>query len=160
MCRRISAVLNFLNVSIDERNNQTFYKRYSNTGLVYQIDYPDGGHKYFRYRGFAVNGYVFYKVDLITDQRGTQTFFGYDETDENHGGSGYAGLLTSVTRKYVNGYNNLGTNPGERIRLFYDNLDRVITSIDPRGVTESSAYNPRGQVTRVTHGADNTHVDL
>ncbi len=146
----------FLFQTTDERQRATVYHRYSNTGFLYQVDYPDGGHTTYGYQGFSHNGFAFYKVQVVTDQRGAQMIYGYDETDVAHGGSGYPGLLTSVTRSYNDGYGNVKQ---EKTLLYYDGWDRVVKSVDARNVTEEFAYNNRHQLTKVTHDADGTHVD-
>ncbi len=140
----------------DERGQQTTYKRYPNTGLLNEVDYPDGSKETYVYSGWTVNGNTFYKVYSHTDKRGAQTINGYDETDANHGGSGHVALLTSVTRSYTN---SAGASTSERTALYYDGLDRLVQSVDPRGVTTQFAYNGRHQLTRTTHASDGTHVD-
>jgi RHS repeat-associated protein len=141
----------YLAQTTDERGNSVVYHRISNTGLVFQIDYPDNTHEYFAYRGFVLNNAAFYKVSVYTDQRGAQTIYGYDENDVNHGGSGHIGLLTSVTQKYADGVVNGGAPRTERTALYYDGYDRMVKYVDQRGVTDTFTYTGRDQITAVTH---------
>ena len=136
----------------DERNNVTTYYRHPNTGLVYEIDYPDGGKELFQYHQFNYNGNDFYKVSTHQNKLGGQILYNYDEA--NHGGSGYPGLLTSVTRCYAVGSNVTQ----ETTKFYYDGLDRVITTVDPLLVITTFAYNGRHQLIQTTHAADNTSV--
>lgn len=135
----------------NERNQYTVYHRHSDTGLVCQIDYPaDGGYSYFTYHSFGGNGGAFYKVEYATDQRGARVDYHYDEPPTsaiNHGGSGYPGLLTSVTRNHDNA-------PTETTQLIYDGWDRLIQSIDPRGLREQFYYNARHQLVQIVHLSD------
>ena len=137
----------YLSQVTDERGQSITYYRDSTTGLVNEIDYPDGGKEIFHYQPFNVNGHTFYKASFHQDQRGAKITYGYDEA--NHGGSGFAGLLTSVTRNY--------TSPGstavvsETTTFVYDGLDRLQKTTDPRGISESFTYNARHQLLSVTH---------
>ncbi len=147
----------FLYSRTNEQGQTTYYHHTpfdgndsSQTGLVRWIAYPDGGREYFWYQAFNYNGSTFYKLAIHQNQLGAQVYYTYDQA--GHGGSGYRGLLTSVTRYYADGFGNV---PGETTSIYYDPIDRVSQRVDPRGVTDSYTYNGRHQVLTDLHGDGN-----
>ncbi len=148
----------YLYSKTNERGQTTYYHHThfdgndtSETGLIRWIQYPaDGGCEYFWYQAFNYNGYTFYKLAIHQNQLGAQVYYIYDQS--GHGGSGYPGLLTSVTRYYADGFGHV---PGETTQIYYDSTDRVSKRVDPRGVTDSYTYNGRHQLLTDLHGDGN-----
>ena len=141
----------------DERGNQTTYQRYSNTGFVYEIDYPPGGGvERLDYTPFIVNGNYYYKVWHRYTKLGATITYNYG----NNGGSGHGDLLISVNRTYLD-TGSPGVAPvshSETTTFHYDPLDRVDQTTDQRGVSDVFTYDGRHQLTQVKHTADNTAI--
>ncbi len=135
----------------DERNQSTVYQRYTNTGLVYEIDYPDGTKESYQYQAFPGVLTTYFKVSACTTRLGATITYTYGN---GNGGSGRSDLLTAVSRAY----NGL---PAETTQFYYDNLDRMNKTVGPgpKNVTESYTYTGRHQLAQVLHAADGSHVD-
>ena len=133
----------------DERQQTTKYYRYTNTGYVYQIDYPDHSHEYFTYTSPFSGPYSsYYKIQTYTNRLGAIFTFNYGQNDD---GNGPADLLKSVQRVYKDAWNASHT---ETITYSYRSYDRVKSVRDQNQVIETYSYDPRGHVTQVTHTSD------
>ena len=134
----------FLYRVTNETAHSTIYLRDVNK-RVRQINYPDGTYETFSYNDFG---------QVLTHRMtsgGTETFH-YDE-----GISPPRGLRTS----YVPPATPSDPNPENHPAIYhYGPGDRVDYVLDPRGNKTSFQYNPRGQVTRVTHenSGDNSFI--
>ena len=143
----------FVTSTTDERNQTTIYYRYTNTGYIYQIHYPDNSNEYFTYTPFSGPNGTYYKILTYTNKLGAQFTFNYKKNDD---GNGPADLLGSVTRAYTDA---MGASHSEAISYSYDPTNRVKSVSDQRGITEQFKYNQRGQITKVLH-SDNPQSQI
>ncbi|HKP03087.1 MAG TPA: RHS repeat-associated core domain-containing protein [Chthoniobacterales bacterium] len=123
----------FVQIRGDERGHNTYFTRDTDNFQLTRIDYPDypnGAYETFAYNGF---GQVY---SHRMPSGGTETKY-YDGR----------GMMWA--------YNN----PDGTSYYYYDGLDRLEHTTDPRGNCTWFQYNARGQVTRVTH-ADGTYVQM
>lgn len=136
----------------DERGRNTTYHRFPNTGLVSQIDYPDGSNEQFQYTPRSGPNGTYYKIGYQQTKLGAKIYYGYG-SNPNNPNNVTADLLTSVTRYYDDG---TGTWHSETTSFAYDAYDRLYLTTDPRGVATRTIYNARHQLVQTMHMADNT----
>ena len=121
----------YLQIRGDERGHNTYFSRDPNNFQLTRIDYPDypnGAYETFAYNGFG----------QVTTHRMTS---GATETNYYDG----RGMMWAQA------------NPDGTAYFYYDSLDRLEHVVDRRGKTTWFQYNPRGQMTRLTH-IDGTYL--
>jgi len=117
----------YLYYRTDERFQTTWFTRNGNHQIE-RIDYPNNAYETFAYNGF---GQVY---SHRTTSGGIETI-------------------------YIDGRGMTwaSSNPDGTTYYYYDGNDRLEHAIDPRSNTTWFRYNPRGQITRVTH-VDGSYV--
>ena len=138
----------FIFTTTDERGNTTTYYRYTNTGYVQHIRFPDGTTETYTYQPFYGSHCTYYKVGSCVTRLGATITYTYGS-----GSSGDTDLLTSVSRSYA------GAPQPEVTTYSYDSFDRLSKVVDPRGVSDSYSYNGRHSLTQILHSADGSHID-
>jgi RHS repeat-associated protein len=125
----------------DENGHTTIYTRNINTHEVERMDYPDGGWESFTYNPFK-------QIEDHTMTSGGVEHFQYDTRGLKirYWPPPTPSDTVPCQHKTQYVYYDANSSPGH-----FDRIDRLWKVIDPEGHTTTYDYNPRGQITRVTH---------
>ncbi len=124
----------YLLSATDELGHATTWTRDSSQRIT-RTDYADGAYEETTYWP------IYNAVQTRRLTNGTTLTYYYDQP--GHGGSGHGGLLTQFI------------GPDGATNYYYDAMDRVVSTVNPRGRVSYLAYNGRNQITQTTLPAVN-----